>query len=65
MSWLVWGDNLDSYNRVDVRIAKQFQIGDSDGKIELIGQNLGDSYYEFELKNEFDTQAVIRLTIDL
>jgi len=64
MGWYVYGDDIDSYNRIDARIAKQFMLGSSNAKIELIGQNLGDSYQEFSLRNEFDSQVFVRFTLD-
>jgi len=41
MSWILWSSDIESYDRVDVRVARTFYIGKSSLKLELIGQNLG------------------------
>jgi iron complex outermembrane receptor protein len=63
MSWIVWGDDLESYDRMDMRIAKSFTFSGSSLKVELIGQNLGADYHEFKRNNVFETRTFIRATL--
>jgi iron complex outermembrane receptor protein len=63
MSWIVWGDDLDSYDRIDMRIAKSFTFSGASLKVELIGQNLGADYHEFKRNNVFETRTFIRATL--
>ena len=63
MSWIVWGDDLESYDRMDMRIAKSFTFSGSSLKVELIGQNLGADYHEFKRDNVFETRTFIRATL--
>jgi iron complex outermembrane receptor protein len=63
MAWYLWGGDIDSYTRIDARIAKYFSVAKSQIKIELIGQNLGDTYSEFVMANEFDSKVFVRATV--
>jgi len=63
MSWIVWGDDIESYDRVDMRVAKTFNYSSSSLKLELIGQNVGGDYHEFSQNNEFETRTFVRATL--
>ncbi|WP_461518338.1 TonB-dependent receptor plug domain-containing protein [Porticoccus sp.] len=63
MAWVLWGADSDSYDRVDVRLAKDIRLQKADLKLELIGQNLGGDYYEFNTLNEFETRTFLRATL--
>jgi len=63
MSWILWSGDLDSYDRVDVRLARTFYIGKSSLKLELIGQNLGGDYHEFNQSNVFETRTFVRASV--
>ena len=63
MSWIVWGDDLDSYDRIDMRVAKSFSFNSTSLKLELIGQNLGSDYREFNQNNVFETRTFVRATL--
>ncbi|MDX2465034.1 MAG: TonB-dependent receptor plug domain-containing protein, partial [Porticoccus sp.] len=63
MSWVLWGGDVESYDRVDMRIAKSFQFSGSRLKLELIGQNLGGDYHEFNQNNVFETRTFVRATL--
>ena len=62
-AWIVWGGDVESYDRVDMRIARTFNIGRSSLKLELIGQNLGGDYHDFSQNNLFETRTFVRATI--
>ena len=63
MSWILWSDDIDSYGRVDMRLAKTINFSNSDLKLELIGQNLGGDYHEFVQSNKFETRTFVRATL--
>lgn len=63
MSWIVWGDDIESYDRVDMRVAKTFDFSSSSLKLELIGQNIGGDYHEFSQNNVFETRTFVRATV--
>ncbi|MEZ5530362.1 MAG: TonB-dependent receptor [Porticoccaceae bacterium] len=63
MAWILWGSDIDSYDRVDLRLAKDIRFGDANLKLELIGQNLGGDYHEFNTLNEFETRTFLRATL--
>lgn len=65
MKWLGDGDRLGPQDRLDLRIAKQFQYGDSTHSIALVVQNILDEYLEFRDENVFDTRAYLELTVGL
>ncbi|OMH39652.1 TonB-dependent siderophore receptor [Motiliproteus sp. MSK22-1] len=58
------GAELDSYNRLDARLEKGFSFGETEGSIEFIMQNLLSTYKEFDVNNNFDTRAFIRLNLN-
>lgn len=66
--WTKWpgfsgGGDRESYDRVDMRVVKTFDIGQSSLKVELIGQNLGGDYHEFNQNNLFETRTFVRATV--
>lgn len=63
MAWTLWGGDTESYDRIDMRIARTFNLGSSDLKLELIGQNLGSDYKEFNQRNVFETRTFVRATV--
>ncbi len=63
MAWTLWGGDTKSYDRVDMRIARTFNFSAADLKLELIGQNLGSDYQEFNQRNEFETRTFMRATV--
>ncbi|MBQ0711482.1 MAG: TonB-dependent receptor, partial [Porticoccus sp.] len=63
MAWTLWGGDTESYDRIDMRIARTFSLGSSDLKLELIGQNLGSDYKEFNQRNVFETRTFVRATV--
>lgn len=63
MAWVLWGGDTESYDRIDMRIARTFNFGGSDLKLELIGQNLGSDYKEFNQRNVFETRTFVRATV--
>ena len=63
MAWTLWGGDTESYDRIDMRIARTFSFNGSDLKLELIGQNLGSDYQEFNQRNVFETRTFVRATV--
>ncbi len=63
MAWTFWGGDRESYGRVDMRIAKSFNLNGAGLKLELIGQNLGGDYNEFNQNNVFETRTFVRATL--
>lgn len=63
MAWTLWGGDRDSYDRVDLRVAKQINFDNSRLTLELIGQNLGGDYREFNENNVFETRTFVRATL--
>lgn len=69
MSWIFWGCdasfNCDtpSYDRVDLRLARSFRFNGANLKLELIGQNLGGDYFEFNRRNRFETRTFLRASL--
>jgi iron complex outermembrane receptor protein len=63
MAWTFWGGDRDSYDRVDLRVARAFNVYGSRLQLELIGQNLGGDYHEFNQNNVFETRTFIRATL--
>jgi iron complex outermembrane receptor protein len=48
MEWLGEGGEVDGYTRLDLKVAKGFELGKADAELSLIAQNLlDDEYYEF------------------
>jgi len=58
------GKFVETYTRVDLRIAKRFSAGKSNGLIEFVVHNLFDDYTDFEEDNIFKTRSFIRLQVD-
>lgn len=63
MAWTLWGGDTESYDRIDMRIARTLNFSGSDLKLELIGQNLGSDYKEFNQRNVFETRTFVRATV--
>jgi len=55
------GDHVGGYNRYDARVAKEFMVSSVTGEIALIGQNLFDSYTEFQEDNVFERRTYVQL----
>ncbi|UTW44789.1 TonB-dependent receptor [bacterium SCSIO 12696] len=65
MEWLFYGQPLSSYDRLDMKLSKTFDMGGSSFKVELLGQNLfGATYSEFNLSNQFDRRGFVRVSLD-
>ena len=58
------GAEIDPYNRLDARLEKGFRYGETEGSIEFIVQNLLSTYKEFDVNNNFDTRAFVRLNLN-
>lgn len=55
------GSYLTGHNRVDLRLAKQFRLGNADSEIALVGQNLVGSYYDYNDKNKIEQRVFMTL----
>lgn len=65
MAWFMWGGDTDAYGRLDLRLAKQWRLGNQDVEVELIGQSLNGSYSEFTPANQFDSRYFLRVRLSL
>jgi len=65
-SSLVWpqGNEVDSYNRLDARVAKRFHTAGMKGSLELILQSITGSYTEFSNNNSVDKRGFVRATLE-
>ena len=69
--WRGEGSEVDSYTRVDLKLARDFGLGDTEGQLALIVQNLmDDEYHEFRDPeknardgNVFDRRVYLQLSL--
>ncbi len=64
MHWLGDGDLLNSYQRWDLRLAKQGRIATNRYKAEILAQNIGDNYETFRKENIFEPRLYLRLSLE-
>ncbi len=64
VTWKGEGDPLPSYERWDLRLAKDFRFPDVDGEIALILQNINGPHKEFREDNTEDTSAYLQLELN-
>ncbi len=65
MNWPNDGDRLPPYDRLDLRVARRFRLGDQQAELELIGQNLrNQAYREFRDDNKFERRLYLRLRVE-
>ena len=65
MIWLNDGDYTAPFTRVDARVAKRWQVRDTQVELALVGQNLGGrNYQEFRDDNLFGRRTYLSLTLD-
>ncbi len=59
-------EKIPDYNRIDLRYARSLQAAGSgpSAEIEFIIQNLFDDYTEYDVNNDMETKALLRLTMD-
>jgi outer membrane receptor protein involved in Fe transport len=55
------GSKLDDFTRIDLKAAKNWQIGQSSIDISFTVQNVGDAYAEFTRNNIFKTRYIVGL----
>ncbi len=67
MNWPNDGDRLEPYDRIDLRLARKFDLGSGrDAQIELIGQNVrNQEYSEFRHDNQFERRLYLRMRLAL
>jgi len=61
MEWLGTRDSLESYDRVDLRLAYSWKRNNFDGEIAGVIQGLGGKYADFISKAEFEQRAFLTL----
>ncbi|MGF1642762.1 MAG: TonB-dependent receptor plug domain-containing protein [Thiotrichales bacterium] len=62
-TWLLEGNQVPTYDRFDVRVAKDFRFADLTNRIELIAQNIGDSHAEYiSNRNIVDPRYYLKLS---
>lgn len=66
MLWMGAGDELDGYERVDLRLARRLRLGRGGGELALVVQNALDRpYRDFVEENVSDRRAFVTLALDL
>lgn len=63
IQWLGNGDFQPAYDRVDLRIGLPVKLKHVDGLAELVAQNIGNSYTEYMVVNNFDTRWFAKLKL--
>lgn len=63
IQWLGNGDFQPAYDRVDTRFSFPVKFNQITGTAEFIAQNIGKSYTEYMIVNEFDTRLFARLEL--
>jgi outer membrane receptor protein involved in Fe transport len=63
MGWFDTLTTIPGYDKVDMRIARKVKIGDSKGTVELVGQNLGETYYTYEPGSAFERRIFVKLRL--
>lgn len=63
MGWFETLNTIPGYNKIDMRIARKVKIGDSKGTVELVGQNLGDTYYTYDPGSSFERRIFVKLRL--
>lgn len=59
------GDNIEGYDRVDFKIARDWQLPQSNLNLSFTVQNVADDYNEYVESNIFQTRYVLGLNLDL
>ena len=59
------GQHMDKFTRVDLKVAKSWDINRSSVDVSLTAQNVGDSYAEFYEHNLFETRYILGFRITL
>lgn len=59
------GDAIGQLTRVDAQVTWRFKLGTSPAELQLLAQNLGGDYAEFNRDNRFETALYLRARIDL
>ncbi|MFV1998213.1 MAG: TonB-dependent receptor plug domain-containing protein [Acidiferrobacterales bacterium] len=63
MGWFDSLTTIPGYSKIDMRIARKVKIGDSRGTVELVGQNLGDTYYTYDPGSSFERRIFVKLRL--
>jgi len=63
VKWMTEGDLTDAYTRVDVRLARRWKWQRREVEAAVVGQNLGDDYYEFRDTNIFSRRVYGSLSL--
>ena len=59
------GEDLGQFTRIDAQVTWRFHLGASLGQLQLVAQNLGSDYSEFNRENQFQTAFFLRAKLDL
>lgn len=63
MEWLGTREPLKSYDRLDVRVAHPFKMGNADCEVAIVGQGLSGPYADFVGAAKFDRRAYLSLRV--
>jgi iron complex outermembrane recepter protein len=59
------GNPIGAFTRVDAQTTWRFRVGSSRGQLQLVAQNLGGDYHEFNRENRFETAVYLHARVDL
>src|SRR5690606_15919964 len=59
------GNPVGAFTRIDAQATWRFRIGPSRGRLQLVAQNLGGDYHEFNRENRFETAFYLRAQVEL
>ena len=62
MQWIGPDEPIDGYDRLDVRLAKDFRVKGHTVEAELVGQNLSGDYADFRQEAEWDRTVFLSLS---
>lgn len=65
MEFLEAANPQDGQQRIDARLAKQWQSGGSQYQFALVGQSLSGDYQDFSNSNRFDTRFYLQFSVSL
>lgn len=64
LKWLE-GDFVEQHERLDLRLAYDFQFGSTQGQIELLGHNVLDDFLEYQGSNIFERRWFLAVSFAL
>ena len=64
MEW-TGGDEVDEITRLDLRVARDLNVGRWKGTLEFLAHNVEGDYFDYDEDNLFERRFFVRLKFDL